>query len=240
MSKQYAFPTDACYLTLDTNTANEYLSLSVGKREIEVKSEWKSQVYLDHPERFDHCPQVLCRQGLSGCCYWEVKWTGSNGVHIAVSYKGTSRKGNRYDSHLGYNDKSWALHCSPYNFYFRYNNNEIPVEVPVPGPSTIGVYLDHRAGTLSFYSVSRDTVTLLHRVQTTFTEPLYPGFHVCALSSLKLYFGKHKLLNAVNQLQEEICSHHDKVLEIYPSTDQQCICYQRVMDEHRGHAYRSG
>ncbi|XP_041841989.1 E3 ubiquitin/ISG15 ligase TRIM25-like [Melanotaenia boesemani] len=38
----------------------------------------------------------------------------------------------------------------------------------------IGVYLDHRAGILSFYSVSK-TRTLLHRVQTTFTQPLYAG-----------------------------------------------------------------
>uniref|UniRef100_A0A8D0A548 E3 ubiquitin/ISG15 ligase TRIM25-like n=1 Tax=Sander lucioperca TaxID=283035 RepID=A0A8D0A548_SANLU len=38
----------------------------------------------------------------------------------------------------------------------------------------LGVYLDHRAGTLSFYSVS-ETMTLLHRVQTTFTQPLYAG-----------------------------------------------------------------
>ncbi|KAJ8278280.1 hypothetical protein GJAV_G00085880 [Gymnothorax javanicus] len=45
------------------------------------------------------------------------------------------------------------------------------------GTERIGVYLDHRAGTLSFYSVS-DTMTLLHRVQTTFTQPLYPGFWV--------------------------------------------------------------
>ncbi|KAJ8278249.1 hypothetical protein GJAV_G00085560 [Gymnothorax javanicus] len=45
------------------------------------------------------------------------------------------------------------------------------------GTGRIGVYLDHRAGTLSFYSVS-DTMTLLHRVQTTFTQPLYPGFWV--------------------------------------------------------------
>ena len=41
--------------------------------------------------------------------------------------------------------------------------------------SRIGVYVDHRAGTLAFYSVS-DTMTLLHRVQTTFTHTLYPGF----------------------------------------------------------------
>ncbi|KAJ8278193.1 hypothetical protein GJAV_G00084930 [Gymnothorax javanicus] len=49
----------------------------------------------------------------------------------------------------------------------------------------IGVYLDHRAGTLSFYSVS-DTMTLLHRVQTTFTQPLCPGFGPHAGSSVKL------------------------------------------------------
>ncbi|XP_061094187.1 E3 ubiquitin/ISG15 ligase TRIM25-like isoform X3 [Conger conger] len=48
-----------------------------------------------------------------------------------------------------------------------------------------GVYLDHRAGTLSFYSVS-DTMTLLHRVQTTFTQPLYPGFGLGIGSSLRL------------------------------------------------------
>ncbi|KAK5615622.1 hypothetical protein CRENBAI_024317 [Crenichthys baileyi] len=43
-----------------------------------------------------------------------------------------------------------------------------------PFSSRIGVYLDQRAGILSFYSVSR-TMTLLHRVQTTFTQPLYAG-----------------------------------------------------------------
>ncbi|KAF5900342.1 tripartite motif-containing protein 16-like, partial [Clarias magur] len=44
-----------------------------------------------------------------------------------------------------------------------------------PSSSRIGVYVDHSAGTLSFYSVS-DTMKLLHRVHTTFTQPLYAGF----------------------------------------------------------------
>ncbi|XP_030259749.1 tripartite motif-containing protein 16-like [Sparus aurata] len=43
-----------------------------------------------------------------------------------------------------------------------------------PRSSRVGVYLDHSAGILSFYSVS-ETMTLLHRVQTTFTQPLYAG-----------------------------------------------------------------
>ncbi|KAL0984421.1 hypothetical protein UPYG_G00141250 [Umbra pygmaea] len=45
------------------------------------------------------------------------------------------------------------------------------------GNRKVGVYLDHRAGTLSFYSIS-DKMTLLHKIETTFTRPLYPGFFV--------------------------------------------------------------
>uniref|UniRef100_A0A8C4X3F7 Tripartite motif-containing protein 16-like n=1 Tax=Erpetoichthys calabaricus TaxID=27687 RepID=A0A8C4X3F7_ERPCA len=44
-----------------------------------------------------------------------------------------------------------------------------------PYSPRIGVYLDWPAGSLSFYSVSH-TMTLLHRFNTSFTEPLYPGF----------------------------------------------------------------
>ncbi|XP_067248771.1 tripartite motif-containing protein 16-like [Chanodichthys erythropterus] len=50
----------------------------------------------------------------------------------------------------------------------------------------IGVYVDHSAGPLSFYSVSGDTMILIHTVQTTFTQPLYPGFGVYKGSSVKL------------------------------------------------------
>uniref|UniRef100_A0A3B3QDZ2 Tripartite motif-containing protein 16-like n=1 Tax=Paramormyrops kingsleyae TaxID=1676925 RepID=A0A3B3QDZ2_9TELE len=173
-------PSDYCQLTLDSNTANEELRLSKGNRVVTMTG--KAQLYPDHQERFDVRPQVLCTEGLTGCCYWEVEWSGRV-VAIAVTYKGINRKGEGDDSRLGYNDKSWRLYCSGSSYSFQHNK----VETAVSGPpsSRIGVYLDHRAGTLSFYSVS-DTVTLLHRVQTTFTEPLYPGF-VLWNSTAKLF-----------------------------------------------------
>ncbi|KAG9333033.1 hypothetical protein JZ751_013910 [Albula glossodonta] len=48
-------------------------------------------------------------------------------------------------------------------------------------------------------------------------------------------FKKHKLVQATGNLQEKICSHHDKPLEVYCCTDEQCICCLCLMDEHRGH-----
>ncbi|XP_072566892.1 E3 ubiquitin-protein ligase TRIM16-like [Paramormyrops kingsleyae] len=160
----------SCRLTLDLNTANNNLHLSEGNRVVTWKEE--TQSYPDYQQRFDLRYQVLCTEGLTGCCYWEVEWSGPV-VGIGVTYKGINRKGGSDDSRLGCNDKSWRLSCSTSSYSFWQNNVKSAVSGP-PSPR-IGVYLDHRAGTLSFYSVS-DTVTLLHRVQATFTEPLYPAF----------------------------------------------------------------
>uniref|UniRef100_A0A3P8XND8 Uncharacterized protein n=1 Tax=Esox lucius TaxID=8010 RepID=A0A3P8XND8_ESOLU len=48
-------------------------------------------------------------------------------------------------------------------------------------------------------------------------------------------FKKHKLVQASTQLEEKICFHHDKLLEVYCHTDQQCICLLCIIDEHKGH-----
>ncbi len=136
------------------------------------------QSYPDHPDRFDGYAQVLCRESVWGRCYWELEWSGDEYgfVYISVSYKSISRKGWGNECVFGYNDQSWSLRCSPSSYSFRHNNIETGLPVK-PISSRIGVFVDHSAGTLSFFSVS-DTMSLIHTVQTTFTQPLYPGFWV--------------------------------------------------------------
>ncbi|XP_037393305.1 tripartite motif-containing protein 16-like isoform X3 [Pygocentrus nattereri] len=173
-----------CPLTLDPNTVHHQLILSEQNRL--VKWRGGGQRYSDHPERFDHWYQVLCKESLSGRCYWEVEWRrglfGFDMVFISVLYKGISRKGRSNESEFGCNNQSWSLRCSS-SLSFWHNN--IETELSAPSSSRIGVYVDHRAGTLSFYSVS-DTLTLLHTVHTTFTQPLYAGFGLGLWSSAKL------------------------------------------------------
>uniref|UniRef100_A0A8C4XCB2 Tripartite motif-containing protein 16-like n=1 Tax=Erpetoichthys calabaricus TaxID=27687 RepID=A0A8C4XCB2_ERPCA len=159
-----------CPLTLDINTAHRVLRLSEGNKK--VTHEMTKTEYSDHPDRFDCLPQVLCREALTGTrCYWEVECSGDF-MRIGVAYKGLRRKGGR-ECGLGNNDKSWCLDWS-YSQYFVWHNDKRTV-ISAPYSPRIGVYLDWPAGSLSFYSVSH-TMTLLHRFNTSFTEPLYPGF----------------------------------------------------------------
>ena len=66
-------------------------SLSLSEDLREVKWVGEDQSHPDHPERFDSWPQVLCREGLTGRCYWEVERRG--GVDIGVTYRGITRRG---------------------------------------------------------------------------------------------------------------------------------------------------
>ncbi|XP_073712617.1 tripartite motif-containing protein 16-like protein [Misgurnus anguillicaudatus] len=159
------------HFTADPNTAFKHLCLSEGNRVITYTD--TEQPYPDHPDRFDNRLQVLCSESVSGRCYWEVEWSGA--VLISVSYKSIKRKGG-YECLFGRNDQSWSLYCCDSRYSFWHNNIETKLPV-VSRSSRIGVYVDHSAGSLSFYSVS-DTMTLIHRVNTTFTKPLYPGFRV--------------------------------------------------------------
>ncbi|XP_062292332.1 tripartite motif-containing protein 16-like [Scomber scombrus] len=162
----------SCEITLDPNTAHRQLLLSDWNRKAERMDQ--PLYYPRHPDRFTKYYQVLSRESLTGRCYWEVKWRGEGAAAgVAVAYDDISRTG--HESGFGRNDKSWSLVCDTDGPIFLLNEIEIPILHYVS--SRVGVYLDHRAGILSFYSVT-GTMTLLNRIQTTFTQPLYAGLWV--------------------------------------------------------------
>ncbi|XP_024654377.2 protein NLRC3 [Maylandia zebra] len=167
----------SCQLTIDTNTVNTNLKLSDNNRKVTRVEE--DQSYPDHPDRFDYqYPQLLCKDELTGRCYWEVEWREL--VNISVSYRGIVRKGDSNDCLFGRNDQSWSLSCSHDYGYSVYQNKE-NTSISSSSSSSfiskrVAVYVDCPAGTLSFYRVSSDTLIHLHTFNTTFTEPLYAGF----------------------------------------------------------------
>ncbi|XP_016103918.1 NACHT, LRR and PYD domains-containing protein 3-like [Sinocyclocheilus grahami] len=189
----------ACDLTLDPNTANTHLILSEENRKVTRVVE--NQSYADHPDRFDVRPQVLCRESLSGRCYWEAEWSGYAG--ISMTYKGISRKGWSRDCEFGYDKNSWSLICSDGTFIAFHSYKLNVIRVPSESSNRIGVYVDMSAGTLSFYSVSdTNTLTHLHTFNNTFTESLYAG----------IGFGFYHLNSSVSLYQIEKSVNRDRKL----------------------------
>ncbi|XP_031607617.1 NLR family CARD domain-containing protein 3-like [Oreochromis aureus] len=175
-----------CELTVNTDTVNRNLRLSDNNRNVTYVKE--NQSYPDHPDRFDQNHQLLCRDGLTGRCYWEVEWSG--GVHISVSYKRISRRGERNDSWFGGNPQSWSLFTDGgYSIWHDTKGTSIPSCSSSSSVSgRVAVYVDCPAGILSFYRVSSDELIHLHTFNTTFDvdEPLYPGFGLWSWSYLSL------------------------------------------------------
>ncbi|KAM3842658.1 tripartite motif-containing protein 16-like [Diretmus argenteus] len=186
-------------ITLDPNTAHRRMLLSEGNRKATVVV--TDQLYPDHPDRFTGSWQVLSREDLTGRCYFEVEQRG--GVSIAVSHKNINR-GIGGESGFGYNDKSWSLYCN--NNRYQFIHKQISTPAPGPQSSRVGVYLDHRAGVLSFYSVSGTTMTLLHRVHTSFTQTLCAGFGFYGFDK-----GSVELMNKGPFLQQSSSPHSSQI-----------------------------
>lgn len=149
---------------------------------MEVQQTEETQPYPDHPERFDQVPQVMCREAVTGRCYWEVEWRGM--VNIGVAYKSIKRKG-MWHTEIEISKKAWCVNIMVWSGYSFHHRSETYVPVPfidikafLARPRKLGVYVDWPAGILSFYSLSGDKKHLLYTFHTTFSEPLYPVFTI--------------------------------------------------------------
>ncbi|KAJ8402516.1 hypothetical protein AAFF_G00365990 [Aldrovandia affinis] len=169
-------------VSLDDRTAQKLLWISEGASKVARMSEESVCPYLDRPERYDHTPQVLCKEGVWGIRgYWEVEFTGW--VVIGVTYEGVGRKAQDGPCGLGENDGSWGVGWAG-SCYQAWHDGE-NVEIPGPLCSVIGLYLDQPAGIMNFYILldgeegeGKKEVKLLHRYKVSFKERLLPGFWV--------------------------------------------------------------
>ncbi|XP_042270762.1 finTRIM family, member 86 [Thunnus maccoyii] len=162
--------------TLDPNTVYRHVLLSDGGHKATMQAE--NLKPTDHPERFLFWRQVLCREPLAGSpYYWEVEWTGQK-ITIGVAYKEMERKGADDKSRLGHNPLSWSLYWSGTGFSFWHDGQE--KLLGSPKARRVGIYLDQHAGILAFYRIVNNQADLIHKHQTQFNGPLYPGFRFWA------------------------------------------------------------
>uniref|UniRef100_A0A3P9KFU9 B30.2/SPRY domain-containing protein n=1 Tax=Oryzias latipes TaxID=8090 RepID=A0A3P9KFU9_ORYLA len=167
------------HLTIDTNTVNKKLKLSDSNKKVTYVEELHS--YPDHSDRFYGWSQLLCRDGLTARCYWEVEWKGK--VHVSVSSSGIKRRGDRGDCLFGLNSHSWSLSCSDDLGYSVWHDGKQTFSSSSTSSHRVAVYVDYPVGTLSFFRVSGHSLIPLHTFNATFTEPLYPGFGFSLLGS---------------------------------------------------------
>lgn len=99
-------------------------------------------------------------------------------VTVGVAYREMERKSSEDKSRFGHNPQSWSLYWSGTGFSFWHDGQE--KLLGSPKAKRIGVYLDQHAGILAFYRIANDQADLIHRYQTQFTGPLYPGFRFWA------------------------------------------------------------
>ncbi|XP_076141559.1 NACHT, LRR and PYD domains-containing protein 3-like isoform X1 [Alosa pseudoharengus] len=167
-------------LRLDPETAN--VNLNVSTNEKIVKRQTEKESYPDHPNRFDQCNQILCREGLNERHYWEVEKSGSE-VHVGVAYSSIIRKGTGKGVLLGQNSDSWNFFWSDEKGKSTVSHNNITEPISVSSSWKMGIFLDWPAGTLSFYRIAGSMKELeepehLYTFHSTFKESVYPAFRI--------------------------------------------------------------
>lgn len=105
--------------------------------------------------------------------YFELELSGA-GVYVGLTCKGIDRKGEERNSCISGNNFSWSLHWDGKAFRAWHSDTETPLKA---SPCRrLGVYVDSSGGVLSFYGVEPDAMTLVHRFDCRFSEPVYPAF----------------------------------------------------------------
>ncbi|KAK2508128.1 hypothetical protein MC885_017361 [Smutsia gigantea] len=163
----------ACDIVFDPDTAHRYLRLQEDNRKVTNTTPWEHP-YPDLPSRFVHWRQVLSQQSLYlHRHYFEVELSGG-GIYVGLTCKGIDRRGEERNSCISGNSFSWSLHWNGKEFTAWHSDSETPLKArPF---RRLGIYVDFLGGILSYYGVEPDAMTLVHKFECKFSEPVYPAF----------------------------------------------------------------
>ncbi|ELV09705.1 tripartite motif-containing protein 16 [Tupaia chinensis] len=160
-------------ITFDVDTAHRYLRLQDDNRKVTNTTPWEHP-YPDLPSRFAHWRQVLSQQSLYlHRYYFEVEISGA-GIYVGLTCKGIDRKGAERNSCISGNNFSWSLHWNGKEFTAWHSDTETPLNA---SPfRRLGIFIDFPGGTLSFHGVEYHSMTLIHKFDCKFSEPIYAAF----------------------------------------------------------------
>lgn len=162
----------AAHVSFDAVTAHRFLRLTEENRKVTNTTPWQHP-YPDAPERFENWRQVLATESFYlGRHYFEAD-VGGEGAHIGLTYKSIDRKTNESNGCIAGNDFSWCLQWNGRAFSAWHGDVETPLGAEKF--TRIGVYVDYSRGLLAFYGVN-EGMTLIHRYEAEFLEPIYPAF----------------------------------------------------------------
>ncbi|XP_068192480.1 tripartite motif-containing protein 16-like protein isoform X2 [Antennarius striatus] len=165
-------------LTLDDKTAQKLLWISENGTKVARTADAVCP-YPNRPERYDHSPQVLCKESLLGHRgYWEVDYEGW--VVMGLVCENTPRKGTDGPAGMGENDGSWGTGWSGSCYQVWHNGENVDVELPFV--STLGIYIDQPAGIIKFLVVEgagpEREVRQIHKFKFQSQDKIYAGFWV--------------------------------------------------------------
>ncbi|XP_072263065.1 E3 ubiquitin/ISG15 ligase TRIM25-like [Pyxicephalus adspersus] len=167
-------------IVLNLNTAGNFLTVSNDGK----MASWSFyQKYTSTPERF-HYPQVLSMKSFcSGRHYWELDAGESRSWIAGMCYHSIDRKTFPYST-IGKNNKSWGLYKVGNQYSVLHDSKDIQIASNI-STNRFRIYLDYRAGQLSFYALC-DPMKHLYTFKATFTEPLHAALWLGENSCIRI------------------------------------------------------
>ncbi|XP_070849260.1 E3 ubiquitin-protein ligase TRIM39-like [Chaetodon trifascialis] len=161
-------------VTLDPDTASDWLVLSPDRKKVSFSSQKKAPL-PDNPQRFDTCVCVLGQQSFrSGRHYWVVQVGDKTDWDLGVARESINRKGAitvRPDR--GY----WAICRRKGGSVSACVSPSVTLHLQ-DIPQKVGVFVDYEEGSVSFYNIDAKTHIYTYS-GCAFVEPLYPYFNPC-------------------------------------------------------------